>query len=376
MNAGDETSTVPQGAQNFYKRVKSLAVRMRFGDPAKDVKVIAIVGTNGKATTARFVEEMLKEADREVRLLITDHKRALTAKEVQEFLQSAKKSHVEYAILTLKTEDITEHSLGAMPLEAVVVTNISETKEDSIDRQIRAIKMLLEQAPRHTVLNHDDPSYERLAEHVSAAQDMTYGEDPDAEARIDNKTLYKKGSEVKLIVDHRTSIELATYLVGAANVYNLVAAVSTLYVIGEKITTLDEGAARLEEMHGNYHYLETNTPYTVAVDHAPNDAAVLKIANTAKELAKRRMIVVVQADRIDEEAVDALSKNAARTIVVDEHGIAEKRGSFERVNTVETAVDRVIKTARKDDTVLFAGPLFVDRLDDIHNSITNTPEGS
>lgn len=376
MNTGDVSNKVPNGAQNFYKRVKSLAVRMRFGDPAKDVKVIAIVGTNGKATTARFVEEMLKEAGREVSLLVTEHRRSLSAKEVQEFLQSAKKQNVEYAILTLKSEDILEHSLGAMPLEAVVVTNVSKTKNESVEDQLAAMTMLLEQAPRHTVLNRDDSSYERLSEHVSAAQDMTYGSHEDSEARIDNKTLYKKGSEVRLVVDHRTSIELATYLVGEANIYNLVAAVATLYVIGEKITMLDEGAARLEVVHGNYHYIESNKPYTVAIDHAPNDDAVLKVARTAKQLTKRRFIVVAQANGMDPETIDTLSKDAARTILVDEHEVAEKRGSLERVDTVETAVDRVLKTARKDDTVLFAGPLFVDKFDQIHDTIANTSEGS
>jgi UDP-N-acetylmuramyl tripeptide synthase len=193
-----------------YKRVKSSVVRVKYGNPAKDVKVIAIVGTNGRVTTARFIEEMLQEAGQATVRLEMEHARAHTPHEIQEFLRVAKKNNATYAVLTLKSEDITEHSLGALPLEAVVVTNVSDTKAESAEKQLQAISMLLDQAPKHTVLNRDDPSYEQLAEHISAAQDMTYGEHADAEARIDKKTLYKKGSEVRLVVDHRTSIELAT----------------------------------------------------------------------------------------------------------------------------------------------------------------------
>jgi UDP-N-acetylmuramoyl-L-alanyl-D-glutamate--2,6-diaminopimelate ligase len=364
------------GFADAYKRVKSSVVRMKYGNPAKDVKVIAVVGTNGKVTTARFIEEMLQEAGQATVRLEMEHTRAHTAHEVQEFLRLAKKNSAVYAILTLKSEDITEHSLGALPLEAVVVTNVSNTKAESLEKQVAAIDMLLDQAPKHTVLNRDDLSYEQLAEHISAAQDMTFGEHADSEARIDKKTLYKKGSEVRLVVDHRTSIELATYLVGEANVYNLAAAVAALYVIGEKITMLDEGAARLETVHGNYHYIESDKPYTVAVDYAPNDLAVLKVADSAHSLTKRRLIVVAQAENLQKDTIDTISKKAARTILVDEHEVAEKRGSLERVNTVETAVDRVLKTARKDDTVLFAGPMFVDKLDDIQGTITNTSEES
>lgn len=359
-----------------YKKAKSSIVRIKYGNPAKDVKVIAIVGTNGRVTTARFIEEMLQEAGQATVRLEMEHTRAHTAQEVQEFLRVAKKNNATYAVLTLKSEDIIEHSLGAIPLEAVVVTNVSDTKQEPVERQLEAISMLLDQAPKHTVLNRDDPSYGQLVEHISAAQDMTYGEHTDSDARIDKKTLYKKGSEVRLVVDHRTSIELATYLIGEANVYNLAAAVAALYVIGEKITMLDEGAARLEAVHGNYHYIESDKPYTVAIDYAPNDSAVLKVADTAHNLAKRRLIVVVEAKNLQKETIDAVSKNAARTILVDEHEVAEKRGSLERVNTVETAVDRVLKTARKDDTVLFAGPLFVDKLEDIRGTITNTSEES
>jgi UDP-N-acetylmuramyl tripeptide synthase len=140
---------------------------------------------------------------------------------------------------------------------------------------------------------------------------------------------------------------------------------------------LDEGAARLEAIHGNYHYIESNKPYTVAVDYAPNDSAVLKVSDTAHQLAKRRLIVVVEAENLQPGTIDTVSKKAARTILVSGSAVAEKRGSLEHVNTVETAVDRVLKTARKDDTVLFAGPMFVDKFDDIQGAITiNTSEES
>ena len=346
------------GVNEALKRSKALLVRMRYGNPAKSLKIIAITGTNGKATTAKYIDEMLQEAGQPTTLLTSEGNTPLGVVNIQEFLQTAKKKGSRYAILTLHSEDILQHSLSGILVDAVVVTNISETAHETTDRQIQAIERLLVDAPKHIVLNHDDPSYETLSKHLPSAQGMSYGAHADAEARIDQKTLYRKGGEVRLVVDHQTSIALATYLVGAANIYNLVAAVATLYVMGEKITKLDEGAARLERMAGNYEYVDVALPYDVVVDNTPNEAALLSVVASAHELVKRRLILVTQADMLSEATIKSLAKQTARLIIVDDSQDKNSSG-VERVTSAELAIEHAQRAARQGDLVLCAGPMFV-----------------
>ena len=47
-----------------YRKTRVHAVSARYGYPARDLKVIAITGTNGKTTTAYLVESALRAAGR------------------------------------------------------------------------------------------------------------------------------------------------------------------------------------------------------------------------------------------------------------------------------------------------------------------------
>ena len=57
---------LPSGAlkllESSYRKGRVRVVSTRYGKPAKHLRVIAITGTNGKTTTAVYVNEILKEA--------------------------------------------------------------------------------------------------------------------------------------------------------------------------------------------------------------------------------------------------------------------------------------------------------------------------
>ena len=48
--------------EDSYRKGRVRIVRTRYGNPAKNLKVIAVTGTNGKTTTLNYLNEILKEA--------------------------------------------------------------------------------------------------------------------------------------------------------------------------------------------------------------------------------------------------------------------------------------------------------------------------
>ena len=50
------------GVENGYRRVRVRLLSARYGNPSKNLRVIAVTGTNGKTTTACYINEILKEA--------------------------------------------------------------------------------------------------------------------------------------------------------------------------------------------------------------------------------------------------------------------------------------------------------------------------
>jgi UDP-N-acetylmuramyl tripeptide synthase len=233
-------------------------------------------------------------------------------------------------------------ALSGVSLDTVVVTS-GNAETDT----------LLERVVNYAVVPDDHRAgMLALAEH----QIITFGEREDAEAKIDAVTLYRKGTEVRLTIDHQTELTIATHLVGKANAYNVAAAVATAYVLGVALDTVEEGAARLEEVEGNYQYIAADRPYLIVVDGAKTDRSIELVLDSTKELAKRRLIAVLQADGIKEETIVKAKKTADRLILIG--GSEVSLPGIETVSSSSEALLIAQRTAKKDDTVLLMGDMF------------------
>lgn len=337
-------------ADRYQRQYAGLSSK-RHGNAATDVKIIAVTGALGKTTTAQYLSELLQEAGQSVQLLAPIPDTPLTVREVQQFLRQARKSHVRYAVVVASAATLDKHVFGVAPLELVVVTNTDEAT-------LPAVRQLLTRKPRYSVINRDDVNYDTMADRGAGAQVMTFGTSDQAEAKIDKTTLYRKGSEVKIIIDHQTKLKLATHLLGTANLANLTAAVTAMYVMGESIMSVDEGAARLESVTGNMQLLDVATSYQVLVDGAPNDTAVANAVESAKHVTKRRLLVALQADSVSDATIQQTGELAARVAVVDVNDSSRSHGSVERVVSPDAAIKLVLRSARQGDTVLLAGSVF------------------
>ena len=67
--------TLPQGAlektENAYRVARTKMISLRYGNPARGLRIIAVTGTNGKTTTACYINEILKEAGFKTALFTT-----------------------------------------------------------------------------------------------------------------------------------------------------------------------------------------------------------------------------------------------------------------------------------------------------------------
>ncbi len=331
----------------LYRRGRAKFVSARYGNPAGVVRVIAITGEYGKTTTALLLSAILKEAGRSAVRYQGDVSSESVdfAAELQRDLKRARQTQTEFFIIEITPELVSSSALSGVTLDTVVVTSPAAEAD-----------ALLKEEVNYAVVPDD---YEAGMLAIAEHQIITFGEKETAEAKIDKTTLFRKGTEVEMTIDHHTSLTVATHLVGTANAHNVAAAVASAYVLGAALNTVEEGAAQLEQVDGNYQYLDGERPYTVVVDRAVTDRSIDFVVDSAKELARRRLVVALEASAPSEEMIKNLKKKSDRLVLVSR--AAPTLPGVEVVESVEEAWIIVQRAAKKDDTVLLIGQTFVDQ---------------
>jgi len=379
--------------ESSYRKGRVRVVSTRYGKPAKHLRVIAITGTNGKTTTAVYVNEILKEAKFKTAMFTTalievagkakvndlNATVASTAR-MQRFFREAKRAKVDYVILEVTSHALDQHKLDGVPIEAAIMTNLTQDHLDyhgTMERYAEAKARLFKLNPRFIILNRDDEWFDYFNQFEASEQKMTYGEHEEAEARISHIKLYRRGTEAEVIIDHQTHLELATALPGKFNVHNMTAATSLAYLLGVTLTDIQEGVANLETVPGRFERAVEGLEYDVIVDYAHTPDALEKLLAAARGIAKNRVILVFGAcgdrDKGKRPIMGEIAAHGAdRIFLTDEEsynedpetirnmireGIEKAGGSAKMTELADRreAIERALGSAQKGDMVLITG---------------------
>lgn len=397
MLASGVRKLLPSGAvhllEDSYRRGRVKLLTARYGNPARNLRVIAVTGTNGKTTVVNYLNEILKEAKYKTAMFSTaqieidGQKRvndlnrtvALTD-DLMRFYRDAKKASVDFVLIEATSHALDQHKLSTTPVEMAIMTNLTQDHLDyhkTMEGYAEAKAKLFKMEPKYIVLNRDDEWFEYFDVFPAAYQKITYGKSPKADARIDRVKLFRKGTEVDMVIDHQTKLELATALPGDYNAYNMAAAVSAAYVLNVGLKDIIEGVANLEGIPGRFDRVEAGQPFDVVVDYAHTPDGYDKLLTAAREVTKNRVILVFgscgdrdkakrpimgeiaahKADRIfltDEESYNE-DPQTIRDQVYE--GIIKGRGEAKTIEIADRreAIKKALSVATKGDTVLITG---------------------
>lgn len=388
---------LPEGTlkrlESGYRKSRVKLVSTRYGHPSRHLRVIAVTGTNGKTTTACYINEILKEAKFKTAMFTTavievagesqindlNATVASTAR-MQQFFRDARRAHVDYVVLEITSHALDQHKLDGTPIEAAIMTNLTQDHLDyhkTMENYAAAKGKLFQLKPRFIILNRDDEWFDYFNKFEASEQKMTYGTHKEAEARIERVKLYRKGTEADIVLDHQTHLELATALPGEFNVSNMTAATTLAYLLGVKLEDIQEGVANLESVPGRFERAVEGLGYDVIVDYAHTPDALDKLLTTARDIAKGRVILVFGAcgDRDKSKRPimgEIAARKADRIFLTDEEsynedpdkiremvklGITQGGGGAKTTEIADRhrAIERALGSAKKGDMMLITG---------------------
>ena len=379
--------------ENVYRKTRIQLVSARYGWPARGLRVIAVTGTNGKTTTANYINEILKQAGYKTAMFTTAvievageskinnlNATVASVSRMQQFLNEARRYKVDFVILEVTSHSLHQHKLDGVPIEAAIMTNLTQDHLDyhkTMEKYAAAKGLLFARNPRYIVLNRDDDWFDYFDRYLAEEQKITYGKSEDADVRISDIRLYKKGSEATLAFDHQEKSQLATYLPGEYNVFNMAAAASICYVLGVSMSDIKNGIASLEGIPGRFERATKDETYEVIVDYAHTPDALEKLLEATRNITKKRIILVFGAcgdrDALKRPIMGKIAaKLADEIILTDEESYNENPDKIRRdiyagieeskaTNKTTAIADRrqamrhALNIAKKDDTILITG---------------------
>jgi UDP-N-acetylmuramoyl-L-alanyl-D-glutamate--2,6-diaminopimelate ligase len=375
-----------------------------YRDPSAEMRVIGITGTNGKTTTAYLIAAILEAAGVRSGLLgtvayrIGDETREATrttpeAPDVQALLREMVDLGCGACAMEVSSHALTLRRVDGIRFAAAVFTNLTRDHLDfhaDMDEYFRAKRRLFEMLPRDapSLLNVDDPRGVSLIE--VGGRPVTYGINSPADIAPGALSYSLDG----LAFDVRTprgTVHVRSKLVGRPNVYNILAAVSTAIALDLPFDAIERGLQALDGVPGRFQMVSgARDEVTVVVDYAHTDDALRNLLETARPLARGRLITVfgcggdrdrtkrplmgLVAGRLSDVVVitsdNPRSEDPNRIIEEIQRGITPNsqrppggpgrvdRESSQPVRTIvdrRAAIAKAIELARPGDLVLVAG---------------------
>ncbi len=224
------------GFKSQSQKLKAKMLKSYYGNPMKDMKLIAITGTTGKVVVAHFVHEILKATGEQVAVLASDQPFKIGM--LHKFLSDAWKAGANYVVVTVPAEGLRDNVFYGLPVTVAAMTNFvtAGLKDMEPQEYLDNEKTLFDMNPEIVVLNHDDLNYDTFEDFKGKKKTITFGQSS-ADVKVLNSKLYTKGTEATISVGSEI-VTVASFVPGETAVSYMACAAAiahSLDIANEKI---------------------------------------------------------------------------------------------------------------------------------------------
>jgi len=278
-----------------------------FLNPANDMKFIAVVGTNGKTSTAHYLTSILTFAGIKCGLIGTEGHfidgekvgQSLTTPdplELNSLLFRMRARGCEVVVSEVSAHAIYLEKLGNIKADIAILTNISQDHLDFFKDfdSYQGVKMsyFTREHVKSALINVDDKSGRLLLERseINGLPAISYGLYNPADCFAINVREDTLGTRFVANLNDEI-VDCKSNLFGEFNVYNLLAALSCASELGIDSETLSHAVRKVKPVKGRFSVMR-NDKGTIIIDFAHTPAALAQLLSTARTITKSRLITV------------------------------------------------------------------------------------
>ncbi len=372
---------------NSARQAMSEIAAAFYGHADKKMKMIGVLGTNGKTTTTHLIASILMNSGVKCGLIGTLGvfygnkfiEPTLTTPdpiELHKTLADMYESGVEAVVMEVSAHAAYLKKVYGLEFETGVFTNLTQDHLDffgDMESYKKAkISFFRDNACKYVVSNSDDETGREIAETVNGKV-LTYGIDSPADVfAID---LNEKPSETTFVLNLFDCIyDVRLNLIGRYNVYNALAAATVCALYGIPPEKVAEGIENLKGVSGRLECVYEGD-FSVYIDYAHTPDGLKQSLTALKSHTKNRLICLFgcggNRDRDKRPIMGAISGEIADFTVLTsdnpryeepmeilwqvEKGIAEKTDRYVIIQERAEGIRYALGLAQKGDIILLAG---------------------
>ena len=305
-----ERASVPFVQVTDSRKALGLIGSRFYGDPSAQLAMIGVTGTNGKTTTTYLCKALLENIGRRVGLIgtvayqigaerIPASHTTPGAVELQQLLARMNEAQLDSVVMEVSSHALAMDRTAGCEYDVAVFTNLTQdhldyhrTMEDYFQAKLRLFTGLGQgkKTRQRAIVNMDDPRgvYVRAACRVPV---WGYALNVSADLMAESVRLSMNGSTFTAATPAGT-FTVESRLVGEHNVYNLLGAIGVALHGGATCDQVREAVARVSNVPGRFERVSAGQDFTVVVDYAHTEDALVRLLTAARTLKTQRIITL------------------------------------------------------------------------------------
>lgn len=349
-------------------------LKEKYYDKIKDLKLIAITGTNGKTTSCYLISQLLNKSGIKcgyigtIGFYINDKIRNLNNTtpdilDMYEMLLECKEKGCEYVVLEASSHSLEQNRLKGLLFDYAVFTNLTmdhldyhKTMEKYAKSKQKLFSMLKENGKAIVNVDSEYKEYFTVKDKT-----LTYGIN-DSDYKISDINIKKESTSFKI-----NNEEFKTKLIGKFNIYNM-----TICVIIMKLLNLYNIIYDLEPPKGRMEKIKYNDNLII-IDYAHTPDAVENVLKTVKQLNYDNIYTIIgcggNRDKSKRKIMGELSTKLSNYVIftsdnprneepiniLNDITSSLQNNNYEIIENRESAIIRGIQLMQKSDILLVLG---------------------
>ncbi|MEY4705779.1 MAG: UDP-N-acetylmuramoyl-L-alanyl-D-glutamate--2,6-diaminopimelate ligase [Nitrospirota bacterium] len=281
-----------------------------YGDPSAHLKMIGVTGTNGKTTTTYLCKSLLEGIGRRVGLIgtvgyqigeetVPASHTTPGALDLQALLAKMVEVGLNATVMEVSSHALALDRTSGCEYDVAVFTNLTQdhldfhrTMDEYFEAKLKLFTGLAggQKTGKRAIVNLDDPrgSAIRAACPVPV---WSYAIQNQADLKAEGVRLLLAGTAFTAATP-AGSFTVESQLVGEHNVYNLLGAIGVALHDGATIDQIREATAQIANVPGRFERVSSGQDFTVVVDYAHTEDALVRLLTAAQAVKTGRIITV------------------------------------------------------------------------------------